>query len=119
MERYEEFEKSILTMQGELTSKQEDISYRLEKYILEKKVIVTPHIRFYYQESSGRILSMLVLHELTNEVVVLDAPENGDINQRIYKQDLTSSLIRLLSEKGWVRSDALDETYRKLKNKLR
>ena len=85
MERCEEFEKSILTMQGELTSKQEDISYRLEKYIVEKKILVTHHIRFYYQETNGRVLSMLALHELTNEVVVLDAPENGDINQRIYK----------------------------------
>lgn len=119
MKRCEDFEKSILAMQDELTSKQEDISYSLEKYILEKKILVTPHIRVYYQESGGRILSMLVLHELTNEVVVLDAPKNGDINPRIHTQDLTSSLISLLSEMGWVRSDALDEAYRKLKHRLR
>lgn len=120
MECCEEFEKSILAMQDELTKKQEDISYRLEKYILEKKILVTPHIRFYYQESGGRILSVLVLHELTNEVVVLDAPKNGDINPRLINtQDLTSSLISVLSEMGWVRSDALDEAYRKVKNKLR
>ena len=120
MKRCEEFEKSILAMRDELVKKQEDVSYRLEKYVLEKKIIVTPHIRFYYQESGGRILSMLVLHELTNEVVVLDAPKNGDINPRLINtQDLTSSLIRVLSEKGWVRSDALDEVYRKVKNKLR
>ena len=120
MKRCEEFEKSILAMQDELTSKQEDISYRLEKYVLEKKILVIHHIRFYYQESGGRILSVLALHELTNEVVVLDAPKNGDINPRLINtQDLTSSLTRVLSEMGWVHSDALDEAYRELKHRLR
>ena len=119
MKRCEEFEKSILAMRDELVKKQEDVSYRLEKYVLEKKILVTPHIRFCYRETGGRIFPMLVLHELTNEMVVLDTPKNGDINPRVNKQDLTSSLIRVLSEKGWVHSDALDEAYRGVKNKLR
>ena len=118
MERKDVLIKSILAMGDELDKKKEDLNFRLEKYILENKIIVNKHLRLYYQEDRGRVLSMLALHELTNEVIVLDAPRPGDINPNLHIKSLTDQLKEKLKSDGWMSDDALNDAYCSIKQKI-
>ena len=118
MERKDVLIKLIIAMRDELNKKKEDLNFRLEKYILENKIIVDSHIRFYYQEVNGRIFSMLVLHELTNKIVVLDAPKNGDINPRLHLESSRNQLKEILKADGWIVDDDINKEYCSLKKRI-
>ena len=118
MERKDLLIMSILTMGNELDKKEEDLNSRLDKYILENKIIVDKHLRLYYQEDRGRVLSMLVLHELTNEVIILDAPRPGDINPNLHIKSLTDQLKEKLKSDGWMSDDDLNNAYCSIKQKI-
>ena len=87
----------VSVMMGEFIKDKEDYLYRLEKYVSDNKLIVNAHIRIYYSESNGRILSMLLLHELTNEIVVLDDPNGKGFSPKVHTYDLEKSLKKWLS----------------------
>ena len=118
MERKDVLIKSILAIGDELDKKKEDLNFRLEKYILENKIIVDKHLRLYYQEDRGRVLSMLVLHELTNKVIVFDAPRPRGINPNLRIKSLIDQLKENLKADGWMSDDALNDAYCFIKRKI-
>ena len=106
-------------MMGEFIKDKEDYLYRLEKYISDNKLIVNAHIRIYYSESDGRILSMLLLHELTNEIVVLDDPKGEGLSPKVHIPALEESLKRRLSDMGWLYNEDLNRAYNELREQLK
>ena len=109
----------VSVMMGEFIKDKEDYLYRLEKYVSDNKLIVNAHIRIYYSESNGSILSMLLLHELTNEIVVLDDPNGNSLPPKVHKSDLEKSLKRRLSDMGWFYNEDLDRVYNELREQLK
>lgn len=118
MELTDAFTHTVSMMMGEFIKDKEAYLYRLEKYVSDNKLIVNAHIRIYYCESNGRILSMLLLHELTNEIDVLDDPKGEGLSPKVHTSDLEKSLKRRLSDMGWVYNEDLDRVYNELREQL-
>ena len=110
---------TVSVMMGEFIKDKEDYLYRLEKYISDNKLIVNAHIRIYYSERDGRILSILLLHELTNEIVVLDDSNGKGLSLKVHIPDLEKSLKRRLSDMGWFYNEDLDRVYNDLREQLK
>lgn len=110
---------TVSMMMREFIQDKEDYLYRLEKYVSDNKLIVNAHIRIYYSESNGSILSMLLLHELTNEIVVLDDPKGKGLSPEVHTSALEKSLKRRLSDMGWLYNEDLDRVYNELREQLK
>ena len=106
-------------MMGEFIKDKEDYLYRLEKYVSDNKLIVNAHIRIYYSESNGSILSMLLLHELTNEIVVLDDSNGKGLSLEVHIPGLEKSLKRRLSDMGWFYNEDFNRVYNELREQLK
>ena len=109
----------VSVMMGEFIKDKKDYLYRLEKYVSDNRLVVSTHIRIYYSERDGRILSILLLHELTNEIVVLDDSNGKGLSLEVHTHDLEKSLKKRLSDIGWFYNEDLDRVYKDLREQLK